>query len=92
MQSTFRNLFSFLSSPSSFIMYDLWDSKFRLITIALINLPLIIAGIYSLFVWPSWTVTRQIFDYLYLLKEFKMQRIFGYMNKKYYRYLFFNFN
>ena len=32
-------------------------------------------SVYSLFSWPEWTLTRTIFDSIYLLREMKISKI-----------------
>ena len=84
LQTSYRspNVFSEYSR-SSFISFSLWNHRFKILTVQLIVLPLVMFMILAMFIWPQWTVTRQMFDSIYLLKEYKEKRILSSVNRHY---------
>lgn len=77
VQGTVTDIFDPYSQESGFTNQNLLSFRFGIIYYSFINIVLLVMQIYSLYVWPEWSLTRQIFDSIYLLKEFKVNKIIG---------------
>ena len=74
-QGSVQSIFNPFGSQSGFTNRNLMTPRFVCVYLGLVNAVVLLSSVYSLYQWPEWTVSRTIFDSLYLLRELKVYKI-----------------
>lgn len=74
-QGSVMSIFNPFGSQSGFTNRALTTPRFVCVYLGLINVVILVTSVFSLYQWPEWTISRTIFDSLYLLRELKVYKI-----------------